>query len=63
MCAQLFSSILLTLPRQTTGGKGKSPSQTILELAADIQNKIPADFDIEGVLIYNCNRHKLSNKK
>ena len=45
---QLFDNILVTLPRQTGGG-GKSSSDVMLELAADVLNKIPADFDIEMV--------------
>ncbi|CAD5122382.1 DgyrCDS10813 [Dimorphilus gyrociliatus] len=47
--SQLFDSILLTLPRQT-GGAGKSPGETILDLAADILSKLPADFDMEAVI-------------
>ena len=44
----LFNSILLTLPRQTTGG-GKSPQQVIDELASDILSKLPPDFDLEEI--------------
>ena len=46
---QLFDSILLTLPRQTTSSTGKSPSQSVLELARDINEKTPDVFDIETV--------------
>merc|ERR1712178_393523 len=45
----LFDCILLTLPRQTGGG-GSSPSQVVGDLAADIQAKLPPDFDIEMVI-------------
>lgn len=43
---QLFDGILLTLPRQTSGG-GKSSQEMIEELASDILTKIPADFNLE----------------
>ena len=45
---QLFDSILLTLPRQTGGG-GRSSGDVVLELAADIQGKLPPDYDMEKV--------------
>ena len=48
--SQLFDSILLTLPRQT-GGAGQSPAEVVSDLAADIQNKLPPDFDIEMVSV------------
>jgi len=48
-CGQLFNNILLTLPRQTTSSTGKSPSTTVLELAYDIQAKLPNVFDMEEV--------------
>ncbi|CAF1560791.1 unnamed protein product, partial [Didymodactylos carnosus] len=46
---ELFDGILLTLPKQTSSGEGRSPSQIIDELAADILQKLPADFDTEAV--------------
>ncbi|KAL8573170.1 Dynein heavy chain 3, axonemal [Nucella lapillus] len=46
---QLFDSILLTLPRQTGGG-GKSSGDVIQDLAADILEKMPKDFDLEFVI-------------
>jgi len=46
---QLFDNILLTLPRQTTSSTGKSPSQSVLQLANDIHEKMPDVFDIEMV--------------
>lgn len=45
----LFDSILLTQPRQASGG-GKSSQQIVDELAADILSKLPADFDLESVM-------------
>ena len=48
---QLFNSILLTLPRQTSAAGGKSPADSCLELAGDILSKLPANFDIEEVMI------------
>jgi hypothetical protein len=39
----------LTLPKQTTGGEGRTPSVVIDELAADILGKLPSDFDAETV--------------
>lgn len=46
---QLFNSILLTLPRQSSASGGKSPAESVLELAGDLQAKLPPDFDIESV--------------
>jgi len=48
--AKLFTSILSTLPRQTSSGGGKSSTQVIDELAADILTKLPADYNIEAVI-------------
>uniref|UniRef100_A0ACB8FLL7 Dynein heavy chain 3, axonemal n=2 Tax=Sphaerodactylus townsendi TaxID=933632 RepID=A0ACB8FLL7_9SAUR len=45
----LFNSVLLTLPRQAGGG-GKSPQETVEELAQDILSKLPNDFDLESVM-------------
>ncbi|ESO88893.1 hypothetical protein LOTGIDRAFT_125424 [Lottia gigantea] len=45
---QMFDGILLTLPRQISGG-GKSSQQIIEELASDILSKIPPDFNLEEV--------------
>ncbi|CAH8646661.1 unnamed protein product [Heterobilharzia americana] len=45
---QLFSGILLTLPRQKSR-TGKSPEETVQELAADILSKLPPDFDLKEV--------------
>ncbi|XP_062820321.1 dynein axonemal heavy chain 3 [Anolis carolinensis] len=45
----LFNGILLTLPRQA-GGAGKSPQETVEELAKDILSKLPPDFDLESVM-------------
>ncbi|KAH0631920.1 hypothetical protein JD844_019823 [Phrynosoma platyrhinos] len=45
----LFNGILLTLPRQA-GGAGKSPQETVQELAQDILSKLPQDFDLESVM-------------
>jgi dynein heavy chain len=44
----LFSSILLTLPRQASGG-GKSANESVDELSADILSKVPKPFDQEAV--------------
>ena len=49
MCLQLFSSILLTLPRQTSGSGGKTPAVAVTELAADVLARLPANFDLETV--------------
>ncbi|KAM9311612.1 dynein axonemal heavy chain 3-like [Gastrophryne carolinensis] len=46
--AELFDWILMTLPKQTSGG-GKSKSEVVFELINDIQSKIPEDFNIEEV--------------
>ncbi|CAH2307190.1 dynein heavy chain 3, axonemal [Pelobates cultripes] len=46
---QLFNGILLTLPRQTAGG-GKSSQEIVEDLARDILNKLPKDFDLEKVM-------------
>jgi dynein heavy chain len=40
---------LQTLPRQTGGG-GQSSGDQVLELAADILSKLPANFDIEIII-------------
>ena len=48
MFCQLFDGILLTLPRQTGGG-GKSSADVIQDLAADILDRLPADFNLEAV--------------
>ncbi|XP_023932407.1 dynein heavy chain 3, axonemal [Lingula anatina] len=45
---QLFDGILLTLPRQSSGG-GKTSQEIIEELASDILSKIPPDFKLEEV--------------
>ncbi|XP_021267492.1 dynein heavy chain 3, axonemal isoform X1 [Numida meleagris] len=46
---QLFSGVLLTLPREAGGG-GRSPQKTVEDLAQDILSKLPGDFDIEEVM-------------
>jgi dynein heavy chain len=46
---ELFSCILLTLPRQATAG-GRSANETIAELAQDILSKVPKPFSHEDVL-------------
>ncbi|XP_010001540.1 PREDICTED: dynein heavy chain 3, axonemal [Chaetura pelagica] len=46
---QLFHGILLTLPR-VAGGAGKSPQETVEELAQDILSKLPSGFDMEEVM-------------
>lgn len=48
MFLQLFENILMTLPRQAGGG-GKSTSDVIKDLAADILSKLPKSFDMEQV--------------
>ncbi len=49
----LFSSILLTLPRQSSSSSGKTPADTIDELAADILSKLPPDYNLELVSYIN----------
>ena len=49
---QLFNSILLTLPRQTSGAGGKSSATQVLELAADITKRLPANFNMEAVRVH-----------
>uniref|UniRef100_A0A8C2U835 Dynein axonemal heavy chain 3 n=1 Tax=Coturnix japonica TaxID=93934 RepID=A0A8C2U835_COTJA len=46
---QLFSGVLLTLPR-VAGGGGRSPQKTVEDLAQDILSKLPSDFDVEEVM-------------
>ncbi|KAM8960487.1 dynein axonemal heavy chain 3 [Pelodytes ibericus] len=46
---QLFNDILLTLPRQTAG-RGKSSQEIVEDLARDILNKLPNDFNLENVM-------------
>ncbi|XP_028831809.1 dynein heavy chain 3, axonemal isoform X2 [Denticeps clupeoides] len=48
--SQLLDGVLLTLPRQTGAG-GKSPQETVDELAQDIVSKLPAVFDVEQVVL------------
>jgi len=50
-CVQLFNSILLTLPRQTTSSGGKSPADVVLDLAADIMGKLPVNYNMEAVCL------------
>ncbi|KAL0984291.1 hypothetical protein UPYG_G00139540 [Umbra pygmaea] len=47
---QLLEGVLLTLPRQTGGG-AKSPQEVVDELAEDILSKLPADFDVQMVIV------------
>ncbi|XP_069839891.1 dynein axonemal heavy chain 3 isoform X1 [Dendropsophus ebraccatus] len=46
---QLFDGVLLTLPRQTTGS-GRSSQEIVEDLARDILNKLPSDFNLEKVM-------------
>ncbi|KAH8862796.1 Dynein heavy chain 3, axonemal [Schistosoma japonicum] len=46
---QLFSGVLLTLPRQKDTA-GKSPESTVQELASDILSKLPPDFNLKEVI-------------
>jgi dynein heavy chain len=47
---QLFDGILLTLPRQNTNG-GNSSQSMIEDLAKDILNRLPDNFDLEAVQV------------
>ncbi|XP_053321162.1 dynein axonemal heavy chain 3-like [Spea bombifrons] len=47
--AELFDGILTTLPKEISR-VGKSASEIVQELTADILGKIPADFNIEEVM-------------
>jgi dynein heavy chain, axonemal len=44
---ELFTGILATLPRTTSGG-GKSSNEIVSELASDILKKLPPAFDIDA---------------
>uniref|UniRef100_A0A8C0FKE5 Dynein axonemal heavy chain 3 n=1 Tax=Bubo bubo TaxID=30461 RepID=A0A8C0FKE5_BUBBB len=46
---QLFRGVLLTLPREAGGG-GKSPQETVEDLAQDILSKLPSGFDVKEVM-------------
>ncbi|XP_072275027.1 dynein axonemal heavy chain 3 [Pyxicephalus adspersus] len=46
---QLFEGVLLTLPRQTSGS-GKSSQEIVEDLARDVLNKLPNDFNLEKVI-------------
>ncbi|XP_074775748.1 dynein axonemal heavy chain 3 [Athene noctua] len=46
---QLFHGVLLTLPREAGGG-GKSPQETVEDLAQDILSKLPSGFDVKEVM-------------
>ncbi|XP_077305116.1 dynein axonemal heavy chain 3 [Lithobates pipiens] len=46
---QLFEGVLLTLPRQTSGS-GKSSQEIVEDLARDILNKLPNDFNMDEVI-------------
>ncbi|XP_073447159.1 dynein axonemal heavy chain 3 isoform X1 [Aquarana catesbeiana] len=46
---QLFEGVLLTLPRQTSGS-GKSSQEIVEDLARDILNKLPNDFNMDEVM-------------
>ncbi len=56
----LFSSILLTLPRQSSSSSGKTPADTIDELAADILSKLPPDYNLEIVSLISACIHLAS---
>jgi dynein heavy chain len=45
---ELFTSILLTLPRQV-GGKGKTPDELVTDIAVDIAKALPAEFDFDVI--------------
>ncbi|XP_074961219.1 dynein axonemal heavy chain 3 [Phalacrocorax aristotelis] len=46
---ELFSGVLLTLPREAGGG-GKTPQETVEDLAQDILSKLPNGFDVKEVM-------------
>ncbi|KAG8439501.1 hypothetical protein GDO86_005633 [Hymenochirus boettgeri] len=48
--SELFDWILTTLPKETSR-VGKSSSEIVQELTADILSKIPADFNVEEVMM------------
>jgi len=43
----LLSTVLSLMPRDSGGASGKSSDEILTELAGDILEKLPKDFDIE----------------
>ncbi|XP_071052666.1 dynein axonemal heavy chain 7 [Onthophagus taurus] len=46
----LFSTVLVTQDAASGGGEGKSSDDTVNDIAADILNKLPKNFDIVDVM-------------
>lgn len=47
---ELFNSVLLAQGSQAGGGGGKSEDNTLNEIAVDILEKLPKNFDLEAAL-------------
>jgi dynein heavy chain len=53
----LLSQVLSLMPRDTAGSSGKSQDQILTELASEILEKLPKDFDIERACKLHPIRH------
>lgn len=53
----LLSQVLSLMPRDTGGSSGKSQDQILTELASEILEKLPKDFDIERACKLHPIRH------
>ncbi|KAJ9459042.1 Dynein-1-beta heavy chain [Diplonema papillatum] len=49
--SRLLDAVLLTLPRQSTGGSGSDPKQVVLLIAKDVNDRVPPEFDLEKLVL------------